>query len=195
MKTLFFSIILLLNLNTKAADDEIILKNGNKTTIQPNSFKVDFEEKTISFKSTKNTLMKLKFNEFNSVVVGVNKFQTLKRNSNSETEGYFVLTETTTKKLLIRSQSKEEENEIKYDLIIIDSNNQIIETHTLNSKPNKKSALLRSEIFTIVKYHFSECQKLIERMEVYDKNSYDINNTRILSFFNNPVFYDYTKND
>lgn len=195
MKTLLFSILALTTFHSKKADDEIILKNGNKTTIQANSFKVDFESKIISYKSAQNIAMKLKFSEFNSVVVGVNKFQTLKWKENSEMEGYFVLTETPTKKLLTRSEPKEEENEITYEILITDSNNQILETYTLDNKSNKKSALLRSEIYTVIKYHFPECQKLLERMELYDKNSYNANDTRILSFFNNPIYYDYTKKD
>jgi hypothetical protein len=192
-KSYLFIFCLLLRVAMYANDDEIILKNGTKTVIKPNSVLIDYENKSIFYITETNIKTNIKFHDLNSVQFGKNKFETLKIDGKSSVDGYFVLTETKTKKLLLKSTTLEDSEIENHEVLILNSSNEIIETYLLDSKKNNKSATIRSEIYTIIKFHFSECKDLLERLEIYDRNNTIENNIRILSFFKNPIYYDYVQ--
>ena len=182
---LHFHPYLIFTITTFAFDDEIIFRNGNKTTIKPNSFKVDYLNKSIRYTTTSNQQMELNFNEFESAEFGQHKFKIVKKENNI-LEGYFVLTETNHKKLLIKSELTEENLEAQIDLLILNHNNTIIEEYTLDSKTSTKNTTLRSEIYAVLKYHFPEYHNFLQRLELYDRSINYNNNTRILQFFKKP---------
>lgn len=176
------------SLFSKTIDDEIVLKDGSKAIIEPNTFKVDFESKTISYKVLNSTQKKIGFKDFISVEFGANKFQTFKFNGEATIEGYFVIAETDTKKLVLHTLPQEEEGVVVYEFHIIENDKVIIDSHVFDNKKNQKSANLRSDIYGKIKYHFPNNIQLLRRLQLYDKNSFAIDNTKILSFFNNPVY-------
>lgn len=169
-------------------DDEIVLKDGSKAIIQPNSFKVDFESKTITYKVENSTPRKLGFKDFISVEFGANKFQTFKFNRDSDIEGYFVIAETNTKKLVLHTLPQEEEGVVTYEFHIIENDKVILDSHLFDNKKNQKSANLRSDIYGKIKFYFPNNIQLLHRLQQFDKNSFSIDNTKILGFFNNPVY-------
>lgn len=193
MKTtlIFILALFLVNMNlfSKTIDDEIILKDGSKAIIEPNSFKVDFENKMVSYKILNSTQKKISFKDFISVEFGANKFQTFKLNGKNVFEGYFVIAETETKKLVLHTLLQEEEGVVVYEFHVIENGNQIIDSHVFDNKKNQKSSNLRADIYGKIRFHFPNHIQLLKRLEMYDKNSFSIDNTKILGFFNNPVYF------
>ena len=190
--TLIFTLALFLvnmSLFSKTIDDEIILKDGSKAIIEPNSFKVDFENKTVSYKILNSTQKKISFKDFISVEFGANKFQTFKLNEENVFEGYFVIAETETKKLVLHTLPQEEEGVVVYEFHVIENGNKIIDSHVFDNQKNQKSSNLRSDIYGKIRFHFPNHIQLLKRLEMYDKNSFSIDNTKILGFFNNPVYF------
>lgn len=188
MITLLAFLSIYASLFSKTIDDEIMLKDGSKAVIQSNSFKVDFESKTISYKGLNNAQMKIGFKDFISVEFGANKFQTFQLNGENQIEGYFVIAETDTKKLVLHTLPQEEEGVVTYEFHIIENDKIVLDTHVFDNKKNQKSANLRSEIYGKIKFYFPNNIQLLHRLQLFDKNSFSIDNTKILSFFNNPVY-------
>lgn len=190
-KTLLILISSLTNLvfaNTQI--DEIILKNGNKAQIKPQTFKIDLDTKTISYTPENTaTSIKIKFKDFNSAEFGVNKFEVFNLKDKNNFEGYFVIAENNKHKLITRELPSDEETIRKFEFLIIDYNNTIIDQHTFDNKKNQKSSNLRSDIYGKIKFYFSDNLILLKRLEMYDRNSYSIDNTTILAFFNNPIYF------
>ena len=170
--------------------DEIILKNGNKTQIKPQTFKIDLDTKTISYTPENTTTnIKIKFKDFNSAEFGVNKFEVFNFKEKSDYEGYFVIAENNKHKLITRELPSDEETTRKFEFLIIDYNNTIIDQHQFDNKKNQKSSNLRSDIYGKIKFYFPDNLILLKRLEMYDRNSYAIDNTTILAFFNNPIYF------
>lgn len=193
MKTTLIFTMALFNVNlslfSKTIDDEILLKDGTKTSIVPNSFKVDFESKTVSYKVLNSSQKKIDFKDFVSVEFGANKFQTFKLHGKNFFEGFFVIAETETKKLVLHTLPQEEEGVIVYEFHILENGNEIIDSHKFDNQKNQKSSNLRSDIYGKIRFHFPNHIALLKRLELYDKNSYAIDNIKILGFFNNPVYF------
>lgn len=189
-KTLLILTLLLINLTfPNTPIDEITLKNGNKAQIKPQTFKIDLENKTISYipeNSTSN--IKIKFRDFNSAEFGVNKFEVFNFKENNH-EGYFVIAENNKHKLITRELPSEDEIVRKFEFLIIDHNNTIIDQHIFDNRKNQKSSNLRSDIYGKIKFYFPDNIPLLKRLEMYDRNSYSIDNTTILAFFNNPIYF------
>lgn len=188
MITLLAFLSIYSSLFSKTIDDEIMLKDGSKAVIQSNSFKVDFESKTISYKGLNNAQIKIGFKDFISVEFGANKFQTFQLNGENQIEGYFVIAETDTKKLVLHTLPQEEDGVVTYEFHIIENDKIVLDTHVFDNKKNQKSANLRSEIYGKIKFYFPNNIQLLHRLQLFDKNSFSIDNTKILGFFNNPVY-------
>lgn len=170
--------------------DEIILKNGNKAQIKPQTFKIDLDTKTISYTPENTTTsIKIKFKDFNSAEFGVNKFEVFNFKEKNDYEGYFVIAENNKHKLITRELPSDEETIRKFEFLIIDYNNTIIDQHQFDNKKNQKSSNSRSDIYGKIKFYFSDNLILLKRLEMYDRNSYSIDNTTILAFFNNPIYF------
>ncbi|WP_310555301.1 hypothetical protein [Flavobacterium sp.] len=190
MKKILF-LLLLISFNANAEDSFIIKNDGSKANIKSNSFRVDQNKKIIYYKLTTNdSEIKMSFNDFSSVEFGVNKFKIYKLNNSKEVKGYFILTETNDKTLISISKPDEDEDskKVSYEFHILDNKNQVLESHFFNNSVNQKNADLRGEIYLKIRFYFSDCFELLKRLDMYDKNNSDINNTTILRFFNSPVY-------
>ena len=182
----FFSLCWL----TSFAADEILLKNGTKTAIKPNTFRIDYNERKVSYQTDAgNKEITILFKDLDWVTVGVNKFQTFTFEGSSISEGYFVISETTSKKLIFRATQEEDSDSTKYSFYIIDNNNKILDSHSFDNGNNKNSVTQRAEIFLKIRYYFSECVDMMKRLELYDQYSSDLNHNRILLFFKAPIYY------
>lgn len=191
MKQLLLIFCYLLSLSA-LAEDEILLKSGIKETIKTNTFKVDYNERKISYQTNSNKEVTLHFEDFDWVTVGVNKFQSFMLEGSSVSEGYFVLSETATKKLIFRTTQDEDSSLIKYVFYVIDNNNNILDYHSFDNGTSKKSITQRSEIFLKIRYYFADCTDMIQRLELYDQYSTDMSHSRIVSFFKTPIYYNCT---
>lgn len=190
MKSFFFLIIVLLS-QFAFADSFIIKNDGSKAIIKSNSFRVDASEKRIYYQLENNdSEIKMSFKDFDYVIFGVNKFKTFKLPHSNQIQGFFVLAEIGNKSLISITIPNQEEgsSKISYLFHVIDNQNTILETHEFNNIKNQKNAALRSEIYSKIKFYFSSCELLLNRLNYFDRNSQGIDNTSILSFFNTPVY-------
>lgn len=188
----FFLLILILITQKSFSESFIIKKDGSKAEIKSNSFRVDAHEKTIYYKLIdQNSEVKMKFKDFDYVIFGVNKFKTFKLDHSNEVSGFFVLAETADKTLIsisIPDLDSEESTKISYVFHVIDKESNIIESLEFNNMNSQKNANLRAEIYGKIKFYFSGCELLLNRLAYFDRNNLETNNTAILGFFNSPVF-------
>jgi hypothetical protein len=190
MKKLYLFFLLLVCQNA-FPDSFIIKKDGTKAVIKGNSFRVDSMEKTIYYKLIdQEGEVKMKFKDFDYVIFGVNKFKTFKLDNSNEISGFFVLAETAEKSLISISFSEqdEESSRISYVFHVIDSQNSIIESHEFSNQNNQKAANARGEIYGKIKFYFSGCEALLNRLAYFDRNNLGTDNTLILGFFKSPVY-------
>lgn len=192
MKKLFCVGMLLMStiLLASAFEDEITLRSGGKAKIKPQSFRVDEEGKSISFVNEGAAVVaKISFKEFTSAEFGVNKFEVFTLNGSSNFEGFFVIAENKTHKLITRSKSSGDDDFQVYEFKVVDIYQNVVEEHVFDDKLNQKSSNARAEIYGKIKFYFGENVRLIKRLEMYDRNSFSLENTTILSFFKNPVYF------
>lgn len=172
------------------AEDEVHLKNGTRIAIKPNTFRIDYNERKVTYQSDSTTKeITILFKDLDWVTVGVNKFQTFIFDGLTISEGYFVISETVSKKLIFRATQEEDSDSTKYSFYIIDNNNKILDFHSFDNGNSKKSVAERAEIFLKIRYYFSECTDMMKRLELYDQYSSDLNHNRILLFFKAPIYY------
>lgn len=170
--------------------DEIVLKDGSKLTLKANSFKVDFSQNSITYQTLSSSKdQSLSFKDFDYVISGANKFQTLKLEGSSSVEGYFVLAESDSKKLIFRSIYNADGTISKFVFHILNVNHQILDSHFFDAGTSKKSVDVRAEIYLKIRHYFSTCTEMMKRLEVYDMNASESNHIRILLFFKTPMYY------
>ena len=176
------------------ADSFVVKNDGSKAVIKSNSFRLDIGEKKIYYKLLDDdSEIKMSFKDFEYVVYGVNKFKTFKFKNSNVFSGYFVIAETSEYSLIsIVSQNLEYENSSKSSYIfhILNAKNEIIDTHEFTNLENSKESSIRSEIYSKIRFYFSTCTMLLNRLNYFDRNSQQLNNTSILNFFDKPVYVD-----
>lgn len=170
--------------------DEIVLKDGSKLTLKANSFKVNFSENSITYQSLSSSKdQSLSFKDFDYVIAGVNKFQTFNLEGSSSVNGYFVLAESNSKKLIFRSIYNPDGSIARFIFHILNENLQILDSHFFDAGSSKKSIDVRAEIYLKIRHYFSTCTEMMKRLEVYDMNAAESNHVRILLFFKSPMYY------
>jgi hypothetical protein len=188
----FYLLILFLSMNSFATEpfqNFILTNSGSKIIIKPNFFRIDSSEKVIYYKvSTSEVESRMSFKDFDYILIGKNKFKTYKLNNSKEINGYFVLSETATKSLILSSKSEEESNVVHYVFYVIDSKGSILDSLEFDNQKKAKSVLVRADIFSKIQFYFRDCNMLINRISTYDNTSLENLNLNILGFFNSPVY-------
>jgi hypothetical protein len=171
-------------------DNYILMNTGIKISIKPNSFRVDSSEKTVFYKELNSDKENsLRFKDFDFILFGKHKFQTFKVNNSSEVNGYFVLAQSSSKTLIFSTKSDEiDSNSVFYFLYILDSDNNVIESIKFDNHKSSKSSTFRSGIYPLIRYHFLNCNLLIDRISSFDNTSFENLNLDILGFFDTPFF-------
>src|SRR6478609_908688 len=172
MKHFYFLILLLFSINSFSMESfqSFILKNeGTKISINPNFFRIDYVEKTVFYKlENSEAERKISFKDFDYILIGKNKFKTFRLNNSKEIKGYFVLSEIGSKSLIITSTSDEESNVVNYDLLIVDSNDTILDGLQFDNLKKPKSISVRADIFSKIQFYFKDCKLLMDRMSSLD---------------------------
>ena len=198
MKKIYF-LMLFISMNSFSMpffESFILTNDGLKINIKPNFFRIDNIEKIVFYKLQNSDVeSKIKFKDFDYIHLGPNKFKTYKLNNSKEINGYFVLSETSSKTLIFTTKPDEEEDgsKVNYILYILDLNNNILDSLQFDNLKNKKSNSIRGDIFSKIQFYFSDCQMLISRITSYDKPSAQNQNLSILDFFNSPVYIECLK--
>ncbi len=169
----------------------IIKNDSSKVLIKSNYFRIDALEKNIYYKSlVSDKESKMSFKEFDYAELGINRFKTFKLNNSNAILGFFVLVETSDKLLISISKKEEsEDSDLTYYVFhVIDKQNTIIESYNFNDSKNTKNVALRADIYYKLRFYFSNCPVLIDRISRFDKNAVQSNQTSILGFFNTPIY-------
>jgi hypothetical protein len=195
----FYFLIVLLSINSYSIESFqsfILTNSGSKIAIRTNFFRIDYDEKTVFYKLENSELEKtISFKDFDFILIGKNKFKTFKLNNSKEINGYFVLSETPSKSLILSSSPSEDEdsNLVKYNFYIIDLTGNILESLQFDNLKKPKSVSVRGDIFTKIQFYFKDCNLLMDRVSSFDNTSFENLNLDILNFFNSPVYIECLK--
>jgi hypothetical protein len=196
-KIYFLMLFICMNLFSMAPVENFILTNdGTKIIIRHNSFRIDIREKMVFYKlSNVNIESKIRFKDFDYILLGTNKFKTYQLNNSKEVNGYFVLSETDSRTLIFTTKPNEdvESTKVNYVFYIVDSNNAIVDGLEFDNLKNTKSSNTRGEIFSKIRFYFNDCEKLVTRITSYDNLLLENQNMDILDFFNLPVYIECIK--
>lgn len=180
-----------------SVSENFILTNDSlKIIINPNSFRIDIREKIVFYKVPNSNLEnKIKFKDFDYVLLGSNKFKTYQLNDTKETDGYFVLSQTPTKTLILTTKPNTDvdSHKVSYLMYIVSSSNKIMDGLEFDNLKNSRSITKRGEIFAKIRFYFSDCELLLSRITFYDNSTLENQNMDILDFFNSPVYIECTK--
>ena len=116
----------------------------------------------------------------------------LKLNNSKEINGYFVLSETASKSLILSSTASDDEdsNLVNYVFYIIDLNNNILDSLQFDNLKKPKSVTVRGDIFSKIQFYFKDCNLLMDRISSFDNTSFQNFNLDILGFFDSPIYFD-----
>lgn len=176
-----------------APESYIQTNNGLKITIKPSFFRIDNKEKLVYYKPLNSeSESKIKFKDFDYVLIGINKFKTYRITDSKEVNGYFVLADTNSNTLICSTIPNEDDESttVKYVLYILDADNIIVDGLVFDNLKNTKSNNTRGEIYSKIEFYFKGCQKLIDRLTPYGNVLTQNTNMDILNFFDSPVYVD-----
>lgn len=190
----FYFLMLFLSMNTFSMpilESFILTNDGTKIYIKPNSFKIDNRQKMVYYKSPNSDIDgKIKFKDFDYVLIGANKFKTYKINKLNESIGYFVLAESISKTFIFTTipNDDEDSSKIKYVMYVLDEKGAILDGLEFDNLKNPKSINVRAEIFSKIQFYFNDCDNLMTRIRSYNKLSGQNGNMSVLDFFDSPVY-------
>jgi hypothetical protein len=176
---------------TESFQSFILKKEGAKININPNFFRIDSAEKTVFYKLENSEVeRKMSFKDFDYILIGKNKFKTFRLNNSKDINGYFVLSESSSKSLIVSSAPADDEDSklVHYVFYIVDSNSNILDSLQFDNLKKSKSALVRDDIFSKIQFYFKGCKMLMDRISSFDNTSFENLNMDILGFFDSPVY-------
>lgn len=109
-------------------------------------------------------------------------------------KGYFVLAEANGKTLVtfkqtkIKSRGGFESTYTHYEIGVLDSASNFVESLTFSDENSNSQIEERGKIIPMIKSQFPDCQKLLEKISLFESPPSDTKNTTILVFLNDPIF-------
>jgi hypothetical protein len=193
MKNLFF-LVFLFTLNSFSQNSFLLKKDGSKVLINDDFNAIDILDidKRISYKLPGKTWEKyVTYKDLDYAVFGPYLFKSFfidKRH-----KAFFVLAEDADRRLVslvtevTTKQGRSLYSTVRYyEILVLDLNDNIIETLTLKDISTSKNIELRKLIPEFIKRNFKNCPKVIERMESFATD--DEKFTGILGFFDSPIY-------
>jgi hypothetical protein len=180
--------------STIFAQQSYIIKNdGSKIDVEATSVRVITTEKMLVYKEyQKNSEKTISFNDFDIAFYSGFKLKILKLNG-SEKDGYFILSECKDKflvsKVILIGDSESDDQQISFQLSVIDEKSKTLESFLFNEEKNAKSIALRNLILPTATKHFPNCDDLLNRFTDFNKRNDDVKNLSILGVFHSPVYY------
>ena len=184
--------LLFLSVNIFGQQSFILKNNGSRIDVDPTSVRVVTTEKILVYKEyQKNAEKTISFNDFDYAFYSGFKFKILNLKG-SEKDGYFILSECKDKfmvsKVVTTGDQDSGNQELSYQLSVIDDKLNILETFSFNEEKNSKNIALRDLILPTATKHFPNCDDLLNRFNDYNKRNNDVKNLTILGVFRAPVY-------
>ena len=182
-----------LSINMFAQSSFIQKNDGSKIDIDAASVRIITTEKILVYKEyKKNSEKTISFNDFDFALYSGFKLKILKL-KDTEKDGYFILSECKDKFLISRviltGDIESDNQQISFQLSVIDDKTTILETFLFNEEKNAKSIALRNLILPTATKYFPNCDDLLNRFADFNKRNDDIKNLSILGVFHSPVYY------
>lgn len=192
MKSIIF-LLSFVTFNLFCQTSYIIKNDGAKINIDATSVRVITTEKTLVYKEfNKNSEKSISFNDFDFVLYSGFKLKVLKLNG-SDKDGYYILSECKDKflvsKVILTGDAESENQELSFQLSVIDDKLNTLESFLFNDDKNAKSVALRNLILPTATKYFPNCDDLLNRFTDFNKRNDDVKNLSILGVFHSPVYY------
>lgn len=186
-------ILLFFTFNLFCQTSFIIKNDGSKINVDAASVRVITTEKILVYKEfNKNSEKSISFNDFDFALYSGFKLKVLKLNG-SEKDGYYILSECKDKflvsKVILTGDAESENQELSFQLSIIDDKLNTLESFLFNEDKNAKSVALRNLILPTAQKYFPNCDDLLNRFTDFNKKNDDAKNMSILGVFKSPVYY------
>lgn len=183
-------VFLIFSLN--AVSQEVIQKkDGTKITVDDGSIRIESSRNKIAYlMKGDQKVYRVKFKDLDYASYGGFLFKTFI--VNKKVKGYFVISEHKNKVLVssrqtrIKSRGGFESTYSFYEIAILDKEGNVVETLSFSDENSEKSIAARGQVILMIKNHFSDCSKLLERVSLFESPSTDIKKTTILAFINDP---------
>ncbi len=185
--------LLIVTFNSFCQTSYIIKNDGSKINVDATSVRVITTEKTLVYKEfNKNSEKSISFNDLDFALYSGFKFKVLKLNG-SEIDGYYILSECKDKflvsKVILTGDAESENQELSFQLSVIDDKSNTLESFLFNEEKNAKSIALRNLILPTATKYFPNCDDLLNRFTDFNKRNDDLKNLSILGVFKSPVYY------
>ena len=192
MKNIIY-LLFFISSNILAQQSYIIKNDGSKIDVDAISVRVITTEKILVYKEyQKNSEKTISFNDFDIAFYSGFKLKILKLNG-SEKDGYFILSECKDKflvsKVILTGDPESENQELSFQLSVIDTKSNTLESFLFNEEKNTKSIALRNLILPTATKYFPNCDDLLNRFTDFNKRNDDVKNLSILGVFHSPVYY------
>ncbi len=192
MKSIFY-ILFFVSFNLFSQSSFITKNDGTKIDVDAASVRVITTEKMLVYKEyQKNSEKTISFNDFDTAFYSGFKLKILKLNG-FEKDGYFILSECKDKflisKVILTGDSDTDDQQISFQLSVIDDKANTLESFLFNEEKNAKSIALRNLILPTATKYFPNCDDLLNRFNDFNKRNDDVKNLSILGVFKSPVYY------
>ncbi len=194
MKKLF--ILILLTTNIFAQNDFIITNEGEKIEVEDTTIGVNYNSKSVEYKSLEKSKIKsIDFSDFSYCYFEGYVFMTFDLNKNNSIKGYFVIADSKNRKLLSvvlppdnDGYNKFKDQNVKYEYVIIDENETVIERLTFDNIKSESNSIVRGLISMKLKNQFKDFPEFLERLKTFDNVIADSGNLKILELFEFPSY-------
>lgn len=185
-------LLFFLTVSLNVVSQELIhKKDGTKITVSDGATRIESSRKKIAYRlNGDQKVYRIKFKDLNFASYGGFLFRTF--TVNKKVKGYFVLSEHNNKTLVssrqIRTKSRGgfESTYSFYEIAVLDNESNVVQTLSFSDENSEKNIVARSQVIQMIKDHFGDCQRLLERVSLFESPSSDSKNTTILAFMNDP---------
>ena len=192
MKLPLFSLMLICCCSAFSQNSYLLTKSGTRHEIAKNTIQVVVADRIVAFKTLTGSNKEIGFDDVDVAIFGSFKFKNFKFKENRSKNCYFVLAESPKQSLVclgIPDSSSDDEvsARIKYELYVLDAQNQAVDFLSFDNNKNEKSGKARSQIHDFIRRNFGECTDLMDRLADFDKLN-EPQYMGLLGFFKQPNF-------
>lgn len=193
MKQILIFLIYFFSLNIFSQNSFIVDKKGTKTFVRDDATEIIVVDKRISYVNVGKSWEKyIKFDDLDFAVIGSSLLKSFNLNQSKKSSVYFVLAEKQDMKLIgltvtvTTTQGNSTWSTTYYELYVVDNNNKILEGLNMTGGDMNKSIIERAKIAPMIKKYFSDCPKVITKLNKYDV--VDEKNRSILEFLSDTEY-------
>jgi|GEM_PF-2407095 len=184
------ALFLLIGLNVFG--QSIQKKDGSTVDISGGQIHVEAGNKRLAYfvKASKKAQY-VKFKDLDQATWGDFKFKTFE--VGGKRNGYYIIAQNagktlvSNKRIRVKSRGGFESTYTHYEVAVLEGQ-KTLETLSFTDENSDKKAAERSKVIPMIKAHFADCAKLMEKATAFESPSSDTKNSTILVFLNEPTW-------